>query len=165
VVNLGLDPWEALDLVEQGILEVENVTYENRQPVAACVDEFDEEWNEWLQTHRVELNAFTTPQFIDWLDQKMAEHSGKVVPPAAVMVDRLNEQVRQRLRDSIVKRVLSEARIEDRVDEAATALAAIVAGAVSGLPEKVNKDLRDDPQKYWARVVDELAGSVAAGAV
>jgi hypothetical protein len=32
------------------------------------------DWEEWLQTHRVELNAMTTPQFIEWLDRKMAEH-------------------------------------------------------------------------------------------
>ena len=31
-------------------------------------------WEEWLQTHRVELNAMTTPQFIEWLDAKMAAH-------------------------------------------------------------------------------------------
>ena len=38
--------------------------------------------DEWLQTHRVELNAMTTPQFIAWLDRKMAEHGdGKLVPP------------------------------------------------------------------------------------
>ena len=43
-------------------------------------------WEEWLQTHRIELNAMTTPQFIDWLDAKMAEHGdGKLVPPQTVV--------------------------------------------------------------------------------
>ena len=34
----------------------------------------------WLQTHRVELNAMTTPQLIDWLDGKMEPYE-KLVPP------------------------------------------------------------------------------------
>ena len=38
---------------------------------------------DWLQTNRVELNAMTTPQLIEWLDEKMAEHGdGKLIPPA-----------------------------------------------------------------------------------
>ena len=34
-------------------------------------------WDDRLQTHRVELNAMTTPQFIAWLDRKMAEQTAK----------------------------------------------------------------------------------------
>ena len=30
--------------------------------------------NRCAQTHRVELNAMTTPEFIEWLDGKIAEH-------------------------------------------------------------------------------------------
>jgi hypothetical protein len=41
-----------------------------------------EPWDEWLQTHRIELNAMTTPQFIEWLDSKMAGY-GKLVPRCA----------------------------------------------------------------------------------
>jgi hypothetical protein len=164
VVNLGLDPWEASDLAEQGVVEVENVTYENRQPVADYVDEVDDEWGEWLQTHRVELNAFTTPQFIEWLDRKMSEHTGKLVPPDPVMVDRLGDQVRQQVRDSIMASVLSEARIEDRVNEAVTAMSGRIAGVVAELPARVSEDLRSNPQRHWAHVVDDLARQVTGGA-
>ena len=73
IVNLGLEPWEA---IEMG-LEVENVERdERRKPVADYVRERGRrrhDWEEWLQTHRVELNAMTTPQFIEWLDGKMAD--------------------------------------------------------------------------------------------
>ena len=74
IVNLGLEPWEAIAMG----LEVEDVEEgERRKPVADYVLEREDalptaDWEEWLQTHRVELNAMTTPQFIEWLDGKMA---------------------------------------------------------------------------------------------
>src|SRR5262249_28118232 len=69
IVNLGLEPWEAREM-GLGVEDLE--PSEKRKPVADYVlEEGDgEEWEEWLQTHRTELNAMTTPQFIDWLDQK-----------------------------------------------------------------------------------------------
>jgi hypothetical protein len=79
IVNLGLEPWEA---IEMG-LEVEDVERgERRKPVADYIRaRRDRDWEEWLQTHRVELNAMTTPQFIAWLDSKMAQYEGKLIPP------------------------------------------------------------------------------------
>jgi Histidine kinase-, DNA gyrase B-, and HSP90-like ATPase len=78
IINLGLEPWEAVDMD----LEIEPIEEKDRQrPVA---DYVPEQWREWLQTHRVELNAMTTPQFIAWLDGKMAEHD-KLIPPAGVL--------------------------------------------------------------------------------
>src|SRR5262249_28595320 len=81
IVDLGLQPWEA---IEMG-LDVEDVERDGnkRKPVAEYVlgrDDGDQ-WEEWLQSHRVELNAITTPEFIAWLDAKMAAHgAGKLVP-------------------------------------------------------------------------------------
>jgi hypothetical protein len=63
IVNIGLEPWEA---IERG-LEVETVPPgDKRKPVADYVQQREdgEYWEEWLQTHRVELNAMTTPEFI-----------------------------------------------------------------------------------------------------
>ena len=82
IINIGLEPWEA---IEMG-LEVENVEVEEKtgaRPVADYVLEREDtapdgtSWEEWLQTHRIELNAMTTPQFIDWLDGKMADAGGQ----------------------------------------------------------------------------------------
>jgi hypothetical protein len=56
--------------------------------------------DDWLQTHRVELNAMTTPQFIRWLDGKMAEGKhGKLIPPA----DLLTAEFEQRIKDMVRK--------------------------------------------------------------
>ncbi len=63
-----------------------------RRPVGSYLSP---QWANWLQTKRVELNAMATPQFIAWLDAKMAQHgNGKLIPPAEVMRDHLAEQVR-----------------------------------------------------------------------
>jgi hypothetical protein len=96
IVNLRLEPWEALAMG----LEAETVeSGDKRKAVAAYVLEREdgvrwnddrgrwevlgegvEAWEEWLQSHRVELNAMTTPEFIAWLDDKMAAHGdGKLV--------------------------------------------------------------------------------------
>ena len=85
-------------------LEVEDVEEKDRRkPVADYVlDREDlapdgEPWEDWLQTHRVELNAMTTPRFIAWLDGKMADQS-KLVPPAEVLAAELDERIEEKLR-------------------------------------------------------------------
>src|SRR5262249_17027977 len=69
IVNLGLEPWEAM----AAGLEVEDVEAgDKHKPVADYVLERADgaRWESWLQIHRVELNAMTTPEFIAWLDRK-----------------------------------------------------------------------------------------------
>jgi hypothetical protein len=160
IINLGLDPIEAALLADRGLVEIEEVSYDKRQPVAEYADE---EFGEWLQTHRVELNALTTAQFIAWLDEKMSAFAGKVIPPADVLSDRLTEDVRRRLRESMVNRVLSDARVDERVDEELSRLAGQMTGIFAELPDLVATSLDDDPRQHWKDVVGELAERVAVG--
>jgi hypothetical protein len=44
-----------------------------------------EEEIEILETHRVELNAMTAPQFMAWLEPKLAKYCPKVVPPSNIL--------------------------------------------------------------------------------
>ena len=120
IINLGLEPWEA---VEMG-LEVETLEEKERtKPVADYVHDHDGDWVNWLQTNRVELNAMTTPQLIEWLDAKMAEHGdGKLIPPGEVLEQELADQIERKVRADITERVLREAGIDDQV---AAAIAAI----------------------------------------
>ena len=68
-------------------LEVETIeTDDKRRAVAAYVwERGDRDWDDWLQTRRVELNAMTTPAFISWLDSKLTAHDGKLIPPDDVL--------------------------------------------------------------------------------
>jgi hypothetical protein len=160
IINLGLEPWEALDMG----LEVEPVKdRDRRSPVADYVLERRDgrKWVEWLQGNRVELNAMTTPQLLEWLDDKMAEHGGeKLVPPPLVVSAELDDRLTDHLRQVIIDRILSEARIDDQVDEARRAIAVPSADA---LEEQTDAWLVRNPESHWTDYVDEIARYLAAG--
>jgi hypothetical protein len=104
VINLGLEPEEAVAMA----LEVEDAEAgERRKPIASYVPDH---WQDWLRYHRVELNAMTTPQFIAWLDAKMAAFgNGKLVPPEAVLTEDLSDTLEHRLHRQITEQILREA--------------------------------------------------------
>jgi hypothetical protein len=143
VINLGLDPAEAVALR----LPVEFVGRGKRErPVAAYVKG---EWRDWLQSRRVELNAMTTPQFLDWLDRKFADYAGKVLPPADVLQSRLESAVRSDLNERITERVLEEARIGDQVDEAMAGGKAVLKRQTKGLRPRVRQLCKRSPEEPW----------------
>jgi hypothetical protein len=157
IVNLGLEPWEALEMG----LEVEEVEgKDRRKPVADYVRERrdGEDWEEWLQTHRVELNAMTTPQFITWLDGKMAAYA-KLIPPADVLEQELNARVEDKVREIITERVLREANVDAQV---AAAIAAIESPDSTALTTGVNKLFEGRPDAQWRDHVEAVATELAA---
>jgi hypothetical protein len=146
IVNLGLEPWEA---VENG-LDVEDVEVnedDKRKPVADYVRaRDDEDWEEWLQNHRVELNAMTTPEFIEWLDGKMADYNGKLVPPADVLEKELAERIERKVRATVTERILREAGFENQVAEAVAAIEKLNGEA---LAEGIEDLFEKEPDREW----------------
>jgi Topoisomerase 6 subunit A/Spo11, Toprim domain len=142
IINLGLEPWEA---VAMG-LEVENLEEKDRQkPVADYVRDAD--WVNWLQTNRVELNAMTTPQLIEWLDQKMAEHGdGKLIPPVDVLERELAVRIERRVREEITERILREARLDKQV---AATIAAIQPPDGKKLAHDIAMMFKQQPDAEW----------------
>jgi hypothetical protein len=71
-VDIGLQPWPAIEMK----LPVEDVKYDKAQPVASYVlaREDGKNWADWLQHHRVELNAMTPGELIRWLDKAVEQH-------------------------------------------------------------------------------------------
>jgi len=57
IVNLGLEPWQAL---EMGLIVEPFPPGKKRRPIGQYVLRDDEDWEEWLQCNRVELNAMTS---------------------------------------------------------------------------------------------------------
>jgi hypothetical protein len=157
IVNLGLEPWEA---VEAG-LEIEDVEEsEKRKPVAEYVlaREDGDHWEEWLQTHRVELNAMTTPQFIEWLDDKMTEHEAdKLIPPPRVIRAELDERLEAKVRAILTERILREAGFETQVGNT---LKAIERPNGDELANGIGDLFVDSPECQWRdhveTVVDDL---------
>jgi hypothetical protein len=154
IVNLGLEPWEAVD----EDLEVEEVEEgEKHKPVAEYVLEREDGdyWDEWLQTHRVELNAMTTPKFIEWLDGKMAKHGdGKLVPPPEVLTAELDRRIEDKVRDDIRERILREARFEDQVTEA---IAAIKKPSATDLAKSIKRLYQHEPEREWRDAIEAEA--------
>jgi Topoisomerase 6 subunit A/Spo11, Toprim domain len=158
ITNLGLEPWEA----EAMGLETEDVEEgDRRKPVADYVQERHDggHWEDWLQTHRVELNAMTTPEFIAWLDLKMAEHGdGKLVPPAEVLTAELDKRIEDKVRADIRERILREARFEDQV---AKAVAAIKTPSGAVLAKGVRRLFKQEPEREWRDAIEAEAKKAA----
>lgn len=161
IINLGLEPWEALDM---GLAQ-EKVTYGKRQPVAGYVSHYapDEPWADWLQTHRVELNAMTTATFLTWLDSKMETHGhGKIIPPPPVLRAQFIRDVRSDLRERIAERVLAEANVPQLVNDAYSEIEPSIFHATGDLAEHVREELAAAPAEAWSRPIKRKAQALCA---
>ena len=137
-------------------LEVETLEETERaKPVAEYVHEHDGDWVDWLQTNRVELNAMTTPQLIEWLDQKMAEHGdGKLIPPHEVLEQELAERIESKVRAEITERILREAKLDDQV---AAAVAKIKTPDGAKLARDIAKLFKRQPDAEWRDHIEAVA--------
>jgi hypothetical protein len=158
IVNLGLEPWEAIAMG----LEVEDVEEKNRRkPVADYVlarkDAAPDgtSWEEWLQTNRIELNAMTTPQFIEWLDGKLAAYD-KLIPPPDVLTAELDKHIEDKVRTNIRERILREARFEDQV---AIAIAAIKKPSAATLAKGIKALFKQEADREWRDHIKAIAAA------
>ena len=146
IINLGLEPWEA---IEMG-LEVETLEEKERsKPVADYVHEQDgDDWVDWLQTNRVELNAMTTPQLIEWLDAEDGRARRRQADPACVRCWSRSWRSGSSARSAptITERILREAELDDQV---AAAIAAIKTPDGAKLARDIAKLFKREPDAEW----------------
>jgi hypothetical protein len=158
IINLGLESWEAIAMG----LEVESFRRRERHaPIADYVRERPDgtHWEEWLQTNRVELNMMTTPQFLAWLDAKMAEHdSVKVVPPNTVLAATAHRQLEEHLRRIITDQILNEANVAEQI---ADAVRGIPLPCGEDLATSVSNWLNERPNAHWRDCVNQIAAELA----
>ena len=156
IINLGLHPEEGLQM---GLAVEEIKEGKNRKPVGRHISP---EWETWLQSRRIELNAMTTPQFIEWLDRKMSEHGqGKIIPPGQVMSDFLAESLQGRLETRIREKILAEADFPGQVQRAITTLQPEVARHAVDLPRHVEASLAVSPADSWRAPIERIAEELA----
>jgi hypothetical protein len=154
IVNLGLEPWEAVAMR----LEVE--TLEEMKRLKLVADYISEHadgarWQRWLQTHRVELNAMTTPQLIQWLDQKMAGPGrGKLIPPTEVLEQELDDLIERKVRAAFTERILREAGLDEQV---AAAVAKIRLPDGERLARDTAKRFKRMPDSEWRDHIEKVA--------
>ena len=164
VTNLGLDPWEALEMG----LEVEEIKTGSgrKRAVARYVgDSFDrvpddfgygeENWRDWLQRYRVELNAMTTPQFLEWLEGKMEQFgTGKVVPNEQVLVSHMEQTREELLRERVLQELLVNVGFEDIVTKALEDATDI--SSMGDVVELVRGQLDEDLSSHWSDIVKRM---------
>ena len=155
MVNLGLDPTEARTM---GLLSEPVERKKGRVPVGSYVPGPDKKW---IQTNRIELNAMSTPQFLEWLTAKITNHdSAKVVPPADVIRERLFAEASDAARQHITEAVLKAANIPDRVNDVLRGLNDELTAEASALTHELPATLKRDPLQHWTSVVRAIATRV-----
>jgi hypothetical protein len=109
-------------------------------------------WPRHWAGERVELNAMTSPQFIEWLEQKLAEVGvQKVVPQEDVLA----QAYRRAQCIEAVQQAVDEA-VQQAVDEAVQAAQSDEAVMPADLREQVGAKLAAEPARSWDEVVAEL---------
>lgn len=156
-VNLGLDPWDALEMgLQRETFREDTGRNMRRLAVADYVAEKDNGyWADWLQTQRVELNAMTSPQFIAWLDSKFEDVSRKLVPNEDVMRKAFATQGEEAIRLALTQKILREAGLEQQVAEAMIQLQTATKDVI--LQDVVETGLLENPQLRWDKPLDILA--------
>jgi hypothetical protein len=151
VHNLGLDPAEARAMG----LQVERFQEKDKYlPVADYIPDDDKEW---LQRHRIEMNAMPTPQFLEWLDDKFRPYCGKLIPPDEALQERLDRELRAKLEDRITRKVLESVDIDGAVERALGRRAEAIAEASGDLAGMIRGEFQEDGRNPWTKPIDRLA--------
>ena len=171
VINLGLEPWEALDMdfAVEKVPETKDGKKKKRKAVANYVDRAPGRpphgnymsWAAWLQKNRVELNVMNSPQFLSWLDDKMAPHeTGKVVPPDEIAVDQLRQEVEERIRRKISEKY--QEQIDREVKQDVGKLSDTINSAKADIHEKIIQHLEAEPTELWLSPVKKIADNITS---
>ncbi len=167
VVDLGLTVADAIDqgLASETFTRHKGLSWQLRSGLTGTERQWFEGnhdgWKSWI-CRRVELNAFTAPDLVAYVEAKLeaADATGKIVPPADV----LDEQARTEHRTAVEGFV--EAYLSDRFDTAA-----LVRTLVEEHPVDPDRDLAQvvtdahdaDRATWWKTAVNDEAGSQVDG--
>jgi hypothetical protein len=114
---------------------------------------------DWLQTHRIELNAMTTPQLIEWLDRKMAEHGAvKLIPPNKVITDEFESKLAEAVRVAVIERILREAKAEQQLSKA---LREIKRPTAPAFTKGINTMFAGDAKRPWRDFIKDAVRRLA----
>lgn len=156
IVNLGIEPWEAVQMGLQVEHHREDTPGKRLLPVADYVAEKDNGyWADWLQTKRVELNAMTSPQFIAWLDSKFEGLQRKLVPNEQVIRHTFNQQSEEAIRQALTAKILKDAGLNDLVQAAMEQLKGSTDNL--NLTQIVEDGLAENPHHRWDKPLDNRA--------
>ena len=155
IINLGLEPDEAIAMG----LEIERVDKSSRDKAVA--NYVQPQWKKWLQYNRVELNAMSTPQFLEWLEQKISLYdNGKVIPPDSVIEEKLELKIRNRLKEKIKDQILIENHFEDKVKSEEENMRHNYEDKIPDIRESIINNLKQDETSLWSGTLDVIADDI-----
>jgi hypothetical protein len=149
VIDLGL----RLADVEEWGLQSESVQYKsdptcNLKENGATAEEIAFLYRGSRHGQRVELNAFTSDQFVKWLDSKLAEHGvEKVIPDEKIL-------------EQAYRRAAAIHRYQKMIDDAGQEVSAYAKNLTvpKALRAKLARKLAKAPASSWDEVLSALAG-------
>jgi hypothetical protein len=141
VIDLGL----RLTDVQEYSLKSETCRFRGEFPWDTIATEEEQEF--LRSNRRVELNAFTAPQFIEWLVRKLTKHLGRkpFIPADAILAD----AYRRALAVARINQAIEDVR-ERAIEEAKSAT------IPKSLRRQLEKRLRHSPQA-WDKGLYEIA--------
>ena len=148
IVDIGLRLWD----VEKWQLQSEAVQYKsdptcNLEENGATEEEIAFLYRGSHHGKRVELNAFTSDQFVEWLDSKLAEHGvEKVIPDEETL-------------EQAYRRAAAIRRYQKIIDDAVKEVSAYAKDltAPKALRAKLAGKLAEAPASSWDKVLSVLA--------
>lgn len=153
VIDLGLNPDEAIKMG----LEVETV----KKTDSKSADYLDRESKKWLQTHRVELNAMTSLQLVDWLERKFQAYAGgKLIPEQGILKNTLHSNIHHLAETKIKDEILAENQYESKVSHYVHQLAGQI--NTESLESVVQKHLMKSPADRWSAPVEAMAEQIVS---
>ena len=163
IVNLGLEPWEALAMGLQS--ETVKESDGKYRPVADYIEERDRRarrtaatWAEWLQTNRIELNAMTDaaiPRSGSTQDGA-ARHDQADPADKRSIAQELHQRVEDKIGAAITARVLREAHLDDQVAAAVAAIEPKEPGGAE-LAKGIERMFEREQDRQWRDHVEAVA--------
>jgi hypothetical protein len=146
VIDLGIR------LEDVAGLETEDVHFDSPRKARENLREngATEEEIDFLIDRRVELNAFASDEFIEWIEGKLRQHGiAKVVPDDATLADAYRRMRRQALVQARINEILDELGEEESEPPP------------DDLVAQLEKRLDLDPSQHWDAALREIAEDAA----
>jgi hypothetical protein len=158
VIDLGLRLADIHDLCAEHDLNIEDLTEsvpdkdESRETRRAnlLLNGATREEAEFLLTHRIELNAFTSQQLVDFIERKLEQHKvRKIIPGKEKLAEAYRLFAGNTVAEQIIQRELAKLADTPSIP------------VPRNLVGRVQEYLRQNPHKRWDEAVQEIANQNA----
>lgn len=96
---------------------------------------------------RVELNAFTPKAFIAWVEGKLQNVAGKIIPEKKIVLEAVVQKYQETLRSHVAEALLSQFELDTFV----SSLPCFTGPTVT----QIRKQLKASPEQSWQDIIEE----------